>query len=143
MINDFCGIGRLATNPHIGTSPIGKEYSKFIVEIPRPKTEGEQDKKDRINCSAFGKLVNVVKYIEAGDLVAIQGSLQTASYQKNGEWVNTWNIVIGKIVVLQRGKNQQPTPAPAPVPVPPPQTVPAPPPNPEEILPFDMFGGGF
>ena len=120
-MNNFCGVGKVFFAPKITRTPTNTTYAKFIIEIPRPMKDGKDTGKDKINVSAWGKVVDIVKYIELGDLVEFQGPISTSAYQKNGEWVNTWEVVIQKIAVIQRSGMGTPAPQPQPVQQPVPQ----------------------
>ena len=143
-MNNFCGSGKVCVNPKSGRTALNTEFVKFIVQIERPKGKDGKETFDRINVGCWGKICNYAQYIENGDIIEFTGPLSTMSYQKEGQWVNNWEISAKSIRILQKTAGVQqpspvPQPQPAPAPVPPP-TV-APPEVDESMLPFDIMGG--
>ena len=53
---------------------------------------------DFINCQAWGKIAeNISKYTGNGLRVLIQGRIQTGSYEKDGQTVYTFDVVVSNI----------------------------------------------
>ena len=149
-MNNFCGSGKVCVNPKSGRTALNTDFVKFIVEIEKPKGKDGKQSFDRINVGCWGAICKYAQYIENGDEIEFTGPLSTAAYQKNGQWVNTWEIAAKSIRILKKSVGDQlqpsqvpqPQPAPTampPTPVPPP-TV-APPEVDESMLPFDIMGG--
>lgn len=148
-MNNFCGSGKVCVNPKSGRTALNTDFVKFIVEIEKPKGKDGKQSFDRINVGCWGKICNYAQYIENGDIIEFTGPLSTMSYQKDGQWVNNWEISAKSIRILKKSVGDQlhpsqvpaaqPIPQPAPAPVPPP-TV-APPEVDESMLPFDIMGG--
>ena len=152
-MNNFNGTGKIATAPRFNRTPTNKEYCKFIIEIPRGKSQDGKEQKDRINCACWGKAVESMKYIEFGDLVEFSGPLTTINYQKDGAWVNQWEINIQRIALILKNPEVNQAARPAPQPAQPqqygnvPPVPPTPPahcaPPPEDYQPFDFYPGGW
>lgn len=148
-MNNFCGSGKVCVNPKSGRTALNTEFVKFIVQIDRPKGKDGKESFDRINVGCWGAICKYAQYIENGDIIEFTGPLSTTSYQKEGQWVNNWEISAKSIRILQKtnGIQQQPAqvaPNPVPVPVAPPPVVPmptTPPPEEDPTLPFDIMGG--
>lgn len=148
-MNNFCGSGKVCVNPKSGRTALNTEFVKFIVQIERPKGKDGKESFDRINVGCWGAICKYAQYIESGDIIEFTGPLSTTSYQKEGQWVNNWEISAKTIRILQKtnGIQQQPAqvaPNPVPVPVAPPPVVPmptTPPPEEDPSLPFDIMGG--
>ena len=84
-------IGRLTKKPELNQTTTGKAYSFFTVAVNRMGS----DQVDFIACTAWEKTAeNVVKFLDKGSQVAIEGSITTGSYQKNGETVYTTSISV-------------------------------------------------
>lgn len=96
-MNRFCGIGRLTREPEIRYATGEKQtaVARYTLAIDRRfKKEGEQNA-DFINCVAFGKQGEFAeKYLHKGMKIAIEGRLQTGSYEKDGRKVYTTDIVV-------------------------------------------------
>ena len=147
-MNNFCGSGKVCVNPKAGRTALNTEFVKFIVQIERPKGKDGKESFDRINVGCWGGICKYAQYIEQGDIIEFSGPLSTTSYQKEGQWVNNWEISAKSIRILQKTNGiQQPVqvaPNPVPVPVAPPPVVPmptTPPPEEDPSLPFDIMGG--
>lgn len=75
-------IGNLTADPEIRTSTSGIAVATFTVAVNRPYTSqsGEREA-DFIRCVAFRKLAeNIGRYMRKGSKIAVEGSIQTRSY---------------------------------------------------------------
>ena len=148
MLNSFSGVGRLELDPKLLKTPNGKDYAKMIISIPRAKAQDGKTQKDRINVDVWGKLYEAARWCHAGDVIAIEGSLQVNNYKnQSGEWTSSWAINAHSIDILQRNVDvvhaaqqapAQPQPAAQPTPPAPPPVmdIPTPAEPPPETLPF-------
>ena len=143
-----CSIsGKVALQPKVGRTTTNNDFVKFIVEVERPKGKDGKQTFDRINVGCWGKICQYAQYIEQGDRVELTGSITTTAYQKDGQWVNTWEVSAKTLKVVSKENNvAQASPAPAPNPIPapiaPPPQIPLPPvPPPDDTMPFDVMGG--
>lgn len=100
-MNNVTLMGRLTADPN--TRYTGGENPTCIAHLTlavdrRKKTEGGQNA-DFIRCVAFGKTGEFVeKYARKGVKFAIQGRIQTGSYQdKDGKTVYTTEVVIEQV----------------------------------------------
>lgn len=147
-MNNFSGSGKVCVAPKAGRTTMNTDFVKFIVEVERPKGKDGKQTFDRINVGCWGKICQYAQYIEQGDVIEFTGPLSTTSYQKEGQWVNNWEISAKMIKILQKTVGvQQPSPVPAAQPIPQPAPAPVPPPTvappevDESMLPFDIMGG--
>lgn len=144
-----CSIsGKVALPPKVGRTATNSEYVKFILEVERPKGKDGKQTFDRINVGCWGKICNYAQYIEQGDQIELTGPISTSAYQKDGQWVNLWEVSAKTVKILQKTNGiQQPSPVPAAQPIPQPAPAPVPPPTvappevDESMLPFDIMGG--
>lgn len=80
MINRVILVGRLTKTPELKSTPNGKSVVNFTLAVQRDK-----DNTDFINCIAWSKTAEILaQYTLKGSLVAIEGRLQTRSYDSNG-----------------------------------------------------------
>lgn len=88
-------IGRLTADPEIFTTGSGKKYAKYRLAVDRPnKTDGGQNA-DFISCIAWEKGADFVeRYLSKGTKIAIEGRIQTGSYEKDGVKHYTTDIVV-------------------------------------------------
>lgn len=84
------------------------KFCKFTLAVNRMKKE---DPADFINCVAFGKTAEVVaEYVKKGHRLAVQGRIQTGSYDnKEGIKVYTTDVMVNNIEFLEsKGDNVKP-----------------------------------
>lgn len=87
---------------------------RFTLAVDRQKTQKNQDPgADFISIVCFGKTAQIIeKYItEKGRLLAVQGRIQTGSYEKDGRKVYTTDIVADRVEFLDRAGEAEPTPS--------------------------------
>lgn len=73
-----------------GESPIA--VSRFTLAVDR---KGKNNEADFINCIAFGKQGEFAeKYLRKGMKIALEGHIQTGSYEKDGRKVYTTEVVV-------------------------------------------------
>ena len=101
-MNSVLLIGRIATDPDTrytsGTQTAVTTFSVAVDRYTKDKTT------DFPRVKVFGKQAeNCEKYCYKGQKVAVQGSIQTGSYQKNGENIYTTDVVANRIEYLEYG----------------------------------------
>lgn len=87
MLNIVALMGRLVYDPELKTTQNGTNVCRFRIAVDRSFTRhGEERKADFIDVTAWRQTAEFVsKYFQKGDMIAIEGSLQTRQYQdKNG-----------------------------------------------------------
>ena len=81
MINRVILVGRLTKTPELKSTPNGKSVVNFTLAVQRDK-----DNTDFINCIAWSKTAEILaQYTLKGSLVAVEGRIQTRTYDSNGE----------------------------------------------------------
>lgn len=81
-MNRVCISGRLAKDPELRTTKSGINQTTFTIAVNRriANSEGERQV-DFINCVAWNKNAeNIAKYFVKGKEIAIEGHIQTGSY---------------------------------------------------------------
>lgn len=82
-------VGRLGQDPEIKQSKSGNSFVKF--SIATNDGFGDNKKTNWHNCTAFGKLADVIaQYCKKGDMVAVSGSID---YNKHEEKIYTTILV--------------------------------------------------
>ena len=87
MLNCAVIMGRLVADPELRTTPNGISVTSFCVAVDRSFVKaGEERKADFINVVAWRQTADfVTRYFHKGSMIAVQGSIQTRSYEdKNG-----------------------------------------------------------
>lgn len=92
-------MGRLTADPELKQTPNGVAVTRFTVAVDRGYTKpGEEKKADFINVVAWrGSAEFVAKYFTKGSMIAVQGSIQTGSYEKDGVKRPTFEIVADNV----------------------------------------------
>ena len=100
MLNVVAIMGRLVADPELRTTPQGTSVTTFRIACDRNfARQGEQRQADFLDVVAWRQQAEFVcKYFQKGSLIAINGSLQTRSYQdKNGNNRTAVEIVADQI----------------------------------------------
>ena len=103
-------IGRLTRDPEVRyTSGSQMAVANFTLAIDRPVRQGEDKKTDFPRIIVFGKQAeNCEKYLAKGRRVAVEGMIQTGSYQnKNGDTIYTTDVVANRVEFLEWGNQKQ------------------------------------
>ena len=75
-------VGRLTNDPVLRTTQTGTNLANFTIAVPRRFKRDNQPDADFINCTAWGKTGEVIsQYLSKGRQIAVQGRIQTSSYQ--------------------------------------------------------------
>ena len=83
-MNHFVGIGRLTRDPEVRYTQSGKAYASFTLAIDRRKSGEGNPQADFISCVAWEKTAEVIsQYVSKGKKIAIEGHIQTRSYDAN------------------------------------------------------------
>lgn len=95
--------GRITQNLEKRETTSGILVCKYTLAVQRDK-----DNTDFINCTTFGQFVDtLVKYCNKGDLIGIEGRLQTGSYEKDGEKRYTTDVITDKVEFLNTKKENK------------------------------------
>lgn len=88
-------MGRLVKDPTITTAQSGTQIARYTLAVERRfKKDGDQTA-DFIGCVAFGKSAEFAeKYLHKGTKIALEGRIQTGSYEKDGQRIYTTDIVV-------------------------------------------------
>ena len=106
MLNTAIIMGRLTADPELRQTPSSVAVTRFTVAVDRGYTkQGEERKTDFINVVAWRSTAEFVsRYFKKGSMIAIQGAIQTGSYEKDGVKRNTFEIVADNVFFCG-GKN--------------------------------------
>jgi single-strand DNA-binding protein len=94
MLNNAVIMGRICNDPELRTTPSGVSVTRFTVAVDRAYVkQGEERKTDFINVIAWrGTSEFICRNFNKGKMIAVQGSIQTGSYEKDGVKHNTFEI---------------------------------------------------
>ena len=109
MANIVVLTGRLTRDPELRYLDNNNQVARFTLAVDKglskeKKEEMEMQGKptaDFINCQAWGKMAeSLVKYSGKGLRVLVNGRIQTGSYEKDGQTVYTFDVVVSNIEYL-------------------------------------------
>lgn len=110
-MNQVILIGRLTKDPETRyTSESQIAVCTFTLAVDRPTKQGEEKKADFPRITVFGRQAeNCEKYLSKGKKVAVQGRIQTGSYQNSqGQKVYTTDVIAERIEFLEWGEQKKP-----------------------------------
>lgn len=109
MLNSVIIMGRLTADPELRTTQSGLSVTSFTVAVDRAYKIGDERQTDFINCVAWrGTADFVTGYFKKGQMIAVQGSLQTSNYEdKNGNKRTAYDVVADNVSFCG-SKNEEP-----------------------------------
>ena len=110
-LNRVVLVGRLTRDPDLRYTQSGTAVANFILAVDRPFSKEKET--DFINCVVWRKPAeNLANYMKKGNLIGIEGRIQTRSYEgKDGKTVYVTEVVAENVQFLESkksGKAQQP-----------------------------------
>ena len=105
-------IGRLTADPEITTSNGGTLIAKHTLAVDRTVKDANGERKaDFIRIVAFGKSAEFARnYLHKGMKIALEGRINTGSYEKDGVKHYTTDIIVDHYEFCER-KADGPAPA--------------------------------
>ena len=99
MLNCAVIMGRLTADPELRQTPSGVAVTRFTVAVDRGYVKaGEERKADFITVVARRQTAEfVTRYFSKGSMIAVQGAIQTGSYEKDGIKRSTFEIVADNV----------------------------------------------
>ena len=111
MINRVILTGRLARDPELRKTQSGLSVCSFQLAVDRPKLKGQDEAvTDWISCQAWRQSADYIcNYAKKGALLAVDGRIQTRSYDDaNGVRRFVTEIIADEVEFLSsRGERQQ------------------------------------
>ena len=101
-MNKWIGIGNLTRDPELSETPNGTAVCKFTVAVNRNFTNANGEREcDFINVVAWRSLAeNCGRFLSKGKKVSVVGSLQTRSYESDGEKKYVSEIMADEVAFL-------------------------------------------
>ncbi len=100
MLNRVILMGRLVADPELKTTTSGKSVTSFRIAVDRSYVKsGEERKADFIDIVCWRQTAEFVcRYFSKGSLIALEGQLQTRTYQaKDGTNRNVVEVVADNV----------------------------------------------
>ena len=108
MMNRVCLMGRLTKDPELKQTPNNVSVSNFSLAVDRNYQSDKDNKQtDFINIVAWRHTAEFVgKYFTKGQLLAVEGSIQTRSYQdKDGNNRTVFEVVADQVYFAEKKQN--------------------------------------
>ena len=106
-MNKVILIGRLTKDPELRRTPTDVSVVQFTIAVNRPfQQQNGERQADFINCVAWrNQAENLAKYIKKGGQIAVEGSIQTRSYDdQNGVRRFVTEVIASQITFLESRK---------------------------------------
>ena len=103
-LNKIILIGRLTADPELRYTPNGAPVANFTLAVDRKFSKN--DETDFIPVVAWRRLAEICnEFLHKGKLVAIEGRLQTRTYETNeGQKRKAFEVVADEMQMLDRGQ---------------------------------------
>lgn len=111
MLNTVALMGRICGDPELRTTNSGVSVTSFTLAVNRSYVkQGEQRQTDFIDVAAWKNTADFVcKYFRKGQLIAVQGSIQTRTYtDKNGNKRKAVEVVASSVHFAEGKKESEP-----------------------------------
>lgn len=107
MFNLVVLTGRLTADPELKTTPNGISVTSFSIAVSRPYRKGEESQADFINIVAWRQTAEfITKYFKKGNMIGIEGSIQTRRYtDKNGNNRTAFEVVVNNAQFVEAKKD--------------------------------------
>lgn len=112
MINNTVLMGRLTATPELKTTQNGTSVTSFTVAVERSYApQGQERQTDFINVVAWRQTAEFVsRYFQKGNMIAVQGSIQTRKYEDRDGNKRTAFEVVASQVSFCGGRSEQEKP---------------------------------
>ncbi len=119
-MNKITLIGRISKNIELRTTTGGKDVANFSIAVNNPykKDKEGNTQADFFDCIVWGtQAVNLQKYQEKGNLIAVEGRLENQKWQDEKGNNHYKNVIVCESIEYLAKKNGQQMPVPeAPIP---------------------------
>lgn len=105
MLNSVCLMGRLTADPELKSTQSGVSVCNFRIAVDRTyQPKGQEKQTDFINIVTWrGTAEFVSRYFRKGQLVAVQGSIQTSQYtDRDGNKRTTFDVVADNVFFAEK-----------------------------------------
>ena len=103
MFNLVVLTGRLTADPELKTTANGIPVTTFSIAVDRRYRSGEERQTDFINIVAWRSSAEFIsKYFKKGNLIGIEGSIQTRRYtDKNGNNRTAFEVIANNVQFVE------------------------------------------
>lgn len=102
-MNKVVLIGRLTRDPELRQTQSGISVVKFTLAVDRRfKSQSGEREADFVSCVAWRQTAEfIAKYFNKGNKLGIVGSIQTGSYERDGQTVYTTDVVADEAYFIE------------------------------------------
>ena len=112
MLNSVCLMGRLTADPELKTTPSQVPVCSFRLAVDRTyQAKGQEKQTDFINIVSWRQTAEFVsRYFRKGQLIAVQGSIQTNSYtDRDGSKRTSFDVVADYVFFAEKKVESAPS----------------------------------
>ena len=106
-------IGRITKDPELRYNTANKAVTRFTLAVNRKfiNDKGEREA-DFISCVAWNKTAELIcQYFKKGNLIGVEGRIQTGSYEKeDGTKTYMTDVIVNQIEFLEKKSDGRPDP---------------------------------
>ncbi len=113
MLNKVILMGRFTRDPELRSTPQGISTCAFSIAVDRNFVrQGEERKADFINCVAWRQTAEFIsKYFKKGSMVALEGSIQTRSWDDaDGKKRYATEVIVNQVYFAESKRDSQSDP---------------------------------
>ena len=110
MLNKVILMGRFTRDPELRSTPQGISTCAFSVAVDRNFVrQGEERKADFINCVAWRQTAEFIsKYFRKSSMVALEGSIQTRSWDdQEGKKRYATEVIVNQVYFAESKRDSQ------------------------------------
>ena len=110
MLNKVILMGRFTRDPELRSTPQGVSTCAFSIAVDRNFVRpGEERKADFINCVAWRQTAEFIsKYFRKGSMVALEGSIQTRSWDDaEGKKRYATEVIVNQVYFAESKRDSQ------------------------------------
>lgn len=113
MFNLVVLTGRLTADPELKTTQSGISVTSFSIAVDRRYRAGEEKQTDFINIVAWRQSAEfVAKHFRKGNMIGIEGSIQTRKYtDKNGNNKVAFEVIANNVQFVDKKSDSSETPS--------------------------------
>ena len=107
-MNKVCLTGRTTKDIELKYNQNNIAITSFTLAVTRKfKNQNGEYESDFINCIAYKSTAELLsKYVKKGDLLGIEGRIQTRSYEKDGKRIYVTEVIVDSMDFLQAKKDE-------------------------------------
>ena len=112
MLNKVILMGRFTRDPELRSTPQGVSTCAFSIAVDRNFVrQGEERKADFINCVAWRQTAEFIsKYFRKGSMVALEGSIQTRTWDDSeGKKRYATEVIVNQVYFAESKRDSQMT----------------------------------